>query len=98
MPVLKHRDRMVIFRLTQDEYDNLVTVCRKRGARNLTDFTRSEVLASIERELQAQRRSKGVSEMDEKIERLRSAIQYLTELLEENLKPVHSDSHQKRRL
>jgi hypothetical protein len=85
MPVFKPRDRIVIFRLTQDEYDNLVAVCQKRGARNLTDFTRSEVLASIERELQQQPRPADSTELDVKIESLQAEIQYIRTLLEQQL-------------
>ena len=86
MPVFKPRDRIVIFRLTQDEYDSLVTVCQKRGARNLTDFTRSEVLASIARELQAQTRSSEPKKLDEKLDSLQSEIHYIRALLEQQLK------------
>jgi hypothetical protein len=95
MPVFKPRDRIVIFRLTQDEYDSLLAVCHKRGARNLTDFTRSEVLASIERELQ----SPGTGDapaIGEKLENLRVAIQHIRTLLEEKLNSPHS--HGKERL
>jgi hypothetical protein len=98
MPVFKPRDRIVIFRLTQDEYDSLLTVCQKRGARNLTDFTRSEVLASIERELQPHGRAGEVSEIDEKLDSLQSSIQYIKTLLEEKLRPAHSDPRPKRGL
>ena len=85
MPVFKPRDRIVIFRLTQEEYDSLIAVCHKRGSRNLTDFTRSEVLASIARELHPQGRSETGSEIDEKLENLQSQVQYIRTLLEEKL-------------
>jgi len=85
MPVFKPRDRIVIFRLTQDEYDSLIAVCQKRGARNLTDFTRSEVLASIARELQSHARAGESSELDEKLDSLQSEIQYIRSLLEQRL-------------
>lgn len=38
------RNRIVVFRLTQDEYRTLKEACDRRGARNMSDFTRSEVL------------------------------------------------------
>ena len=47
MPVLKRRNRVVVFRLTQDEYEDLKTVCTVRGARNISDFARSELLTAI---------------------------------------------------
>ena len=47
MAVLKPRNRIFLIRLTQDEYDALRTVSVDRGARNLSDFARSTLLASV---------------------------------------------------
>ena len=44
MTVLKRRDRIVVFRLTQEEYKRLQKACSATGARNLSDFTRKELL------------------------------------------------------
>ena len=41
------RDRLVIFRLSQDEYDKLKAASERNGARNLSDFTRGEILNSL---------------------------------------------------
>jgi hypothetical protein len=41
------RNRVVVFRLAQDEYQKLVEVSSRNGARNLSDFMRSELLAYI---------------------------------------------------
>ena len=41
------RDRLVIFRLSQDEYDKLKAASERNGARNLSDFTRTEILNSL---------------------------------------------------
>jgi hypothetical protein len=38
---------IIVFRVTQDEYRSLKEACESRGARNLSDFTRSEVLATL---------------------------------------------------
>lgn len=38
------RNRIVVFRLSQDEYRMLKEACDRRGGRNVSDFTRSEVL------------------------------------------------------
>ncbi|HXM45730.1 MAG TPA: hypothetical protein VN924_31125 [Bryobacteraceae bacterium] len=40
----KPRNRIVVFRLSQEEYQSLKEACDRAGARNLSDFTRSEVL------------------------------------------------------
>jgi hypothetical protein len=47
--VTNRRDRIVVFRLSQDEYENLKAVSTLRGARNVSDFARSELLVSMGR-------------------------------------------------
>ena len=44
MAVSKPRNRIVIFRLTQDEYRQLESVSTAGGARSLSEFARSKVL------------------------------------------------------
>ncbi len=86
MPVLKRRNRMVIFRLTEEEYENLKAVCTVRGARNLSDFARSELLTSIEREFQAGGPLGGqLSEIDQKLAALESVVERMARLLEDVL-------------
>jgi len=41
------RNRVVVFRLAQDEYRKLKEVSARNGARNLSDFMRCELLAYI---------------------------------------------------
>lgn len=41
------RSRVVFFRLTQGEYRKLKEVSARNGARSLSDFMRSEILAYI---------------------------------------------------
>ena len=43
----KPRNRVVVFRLSQDEYRSLQEACQRAGARNLSDFTRCEVLERV---------------------------------------------------
>jgi len=43
----KPRNRIVVFRLSQEEYRSLQEACNRAGARNLSDFTRSEVLICL---------------------------------------------------
>jgi len=44
----KPRNRIVVFRLSQNEYHSLKEACARRGARNLSDFTRAGVLELLE--------------------------------------------------
>lgn len=47
MAVLKPRNRILVLRLSQEEYDALRRISLTRGARNLSDFTRSALLAAV---------------------------------------------------
>jgi len=40
MAVLRRRCRMVSFRLSEQEYQHLITLCTERGARSLSDLAR----------------------------------------------------------
>lgn len=40
MPVLKRRSKMVTFRLSEQEYQELLSCCLNRGARSLSDLAR----------------------------------------------------------
>jgi hypothetical protein len=48
MPLLKQRNRIVVFRLSQEEYDSLKAACAVAGGRSVSDYTRSELLACIQ--------------------------------------------------
>ncbi|MBI4874387.1 MAG: hypothetical protein HY822_07130 [Acidobacteria bacterium] len=50
MSILKRRNRIVVFRLTEEEYDNLRNACVTRGARNVSDYARSQLLLAMERD------------------------------------------------
>ena len=75
MPVLKPRNRVVVFRLTQDEYQELKTVSSVRGARNISDFARSELLNAIGHDR--------LSAVDRRLLNLESTLQRVAQLLEE---------------
>lgn len=72
MTFIKRRDRAVIFRLTQDEYDNLETACRRRGARTLSDYARSELLQAVERDESEVMR--GLSDLRSRLERMEALL------------------------
>jgi hypothetical protein len=46
----KPRNRLVVFRLSQEEYRSLQEACSRAGGRNISDFTRSEVLECLQSE------------------------------------------------
>jgi len=74
VPALKRRNRIVVFRLTQEEYESLKSVCADRGARNISDFARAALLHSIG--------SDGKAAMDRRLAELESSLRHISELLE----------------
>jgi hypothetical protein len=77
MPVAKRRDRIVIFRLTIDEYENLKSVSITRGARNLSDFARTELLNCLERDPAGNR-----VQLGESLSNIEIAVKRIMRLLE----------------
>ena len=53
MPILKRRSRMISFRLSEDEYASLISVCESEGARSVSDLARDAVHRLIGRSPQA---------------------------------------------
>ena len=74
MPILKRRDRIVVFRLSQDEYEGLKAACAERGAASISSFARAELLTSLNRD-----RPSGVSRQ---LSNLESSMQRITQILE----------------
>lgn len=48
MSVLKPRNRLVNFRLTEEEFEHLRQACGDQGARSLSDFARSAVMRQVD--------------------------------------------------
>jgi len=74
LPTLKRRDRIVVFRLSQDEYEELKTVCAERGAASISSFARAELLTSLDRD-----RLSGVYRQLSKLE---ISVQRIAQILE----------------
>ncbi len=74
MPILKRRDRIVVFRLSQDEYEGLKAACAERGAASISSFARAELLTSLDRD-----RLSGVYRQLSKLER---SVQRIAQILE----------------
>ena len=71
MAVSKPRNRILIFRLTQDEYDALQSASAGNGARSLSEFARDRLLGALAR-----------SPIDQQISELRTSVARITQLLE----------------
>lgn len=69
MSVQKPRNRMVIFRLTEDEYESLQAA--SNGSRSLSEFARARLMGSL--------RS---TPLDAQITEIKTTVNRLAELLE----------------
>ena len=74
MAVTKPRNRILIFRLTQDEYQALQSA--SSGARSLSEFARTKLLGSLD--------TPGAPALDQQLLELRSTVARIAELLEKN--------------
>jgi hypothetical protein len=71
------RNRVVLFRLSQDEYRALKETCERRGGRNVSEFTRSEVLDFLSSSVRPDR----VADLAEQVAGLRAIIEDLDRFL-----------------
>ncbi len=82
---LKTRSRVVVFRVTQEEYQHLRSVCLERGGRNLSDFTRSELLSFLKSAGESDER---VAVLERKLASLQYSVPHLIRLMESAGNPV----------
>lgn len=54
MAILKRRSRMISFRLSEEEYAGLRTLCENEGARSVSDLARAAVSRLMRRESEIQ--------------------------------------------
>jgi hypothetical protein len=76
--VLKPRERLVYFRISEDEFRQFVSVCEQEGARSVSDLARSAVQRLI---ADGHRHQEG-EELAQKMHRLEQLIAAVTEQLE----------------
>ena len=77
MAVLKPRERLVYFRVSEDEFRQFVSVCEQGGARSVSDLARS----AVQRLIADGQRQREVTELDEKMRVLERLIAAVTEQL-----------------
>jgi hypothetical protein len=73
------RDRTIIFRLTQAEYDRLRLACAAAGARTLSEYTRSELLDACAAGSEGSANSRRFHSIDEKLEELKTMMKRISE-------------------
>jgi len=75
--VLKPRERLVYFRISEDEFRQFVSVCEQEGARSVSDLARS----AVQRLIADGDRQRNGEELEEKMHRLEQLIMSVTEQL-----------------
>ncbi len=78
MAVLKPRERLVYFRVSEDEFRQFVGVCEQAGARSVSDLARN----AVQRLIAEGRRHREDQDIDEKIRVLERLIAAVTEQLQ----------------
>ncbi len=73
MAITKPRNRVLIFRLTQEEYAALQTASSERGARSLSEFARSQLFGSLE-----------APALDQQLGELKVTVARIAQMLEGN--------------
>ncbi len=75
------RNRIVVFRLSQQEYMALKAACALHGGRNLSEFTRCEVLEYLKRSSLPDAVRQTVGALEKEVADLRAALNHLNGLL-----------------
>lgn len=83
MSVIRPRNRLVNFRLSEDEFEKLRDSCALFGARSISDFARSSVLSRLELDpRQEAAPSRQIQSLDTKVNELEARVGQLLHLLE----------------
>jgi hypothetical protein len=75
--VLRPRERLVYFRISEDEFRQFVSVCEQAGARSVSDLARN----AVQRLIADGQRQREDQELDEKIRVLERMIAAVSEQL-----------------
>ena len=96
MAVLKPRERLVYFRVSEDEFHQFLGVCEQEGARSVSDLARSAVqrlIAEGNRDREGRELAPKVEILEQLIGELTAQVQLLAKLLQrQNGGAVSKDS------
>jgi hypothetical protein len=83
MNLLTAKNRVVNFRLTEDEYQTLQKACSTTGARSISDYTRSVLLGALPDDTGVQRpdMSRRIDQLEMRVTALSAAIRAIEQLL-----------------
>lgn len=82
MAVLRRRSKMVSFRLSEQEYEGLISLCTTRGARSLSDLARDAMCRLLDAgngsgdgvETEIERLHGRMEELDREVRRLAELV------------------------
>jgi len=93
MAVLKPRERLVYFRITEDEFHQFASVCEQEGARSISDLARSAVqrlIADCNREREAETLLPKMKSLEKLIAEVTSQLHLLAGLTGQNGHAIES--------
>ena len=82
MATLHQRNRIVVFRLTQEEHQSLQSACIAAGSRSLSDYTRTQLLTLVNADARESMVERRFGDIDRKLSALHQIIQRLSERIE----------------
>jgi DNA-binding transcriptional regulator GbsR (MarR family) len=80
MAVFKPRERLVYFRISEDEFHQFVGLCEQEGARSVSDLARSAVqrlIADGSRQREDKELAPRIEQLDKLIAEVRMQLQFL---------------------
>jgi len=83
MAISKPRNRVVLFRLTQEEFEGVQQACTNGAARSVSEFARARILGLSE--------APSLAQLENRIADLSRAVLHLTTLME-NAAPHRADA------
>jgi hypothetical protein len=79
MAVLKPRERLVYFRISEDEFHQFVSLCEQEGARSVSDLARSAVqrlIAGCNRQREDNELAPRIEQLDKLIAEVKMQLQF----------------------
>src|SRR5271168_1698126 len=73
MTGIRRRDRTMVFRLSQDEYEALLAATSECGGRSVSDFIRTAVLATVENGPDQKSTPDRLRELEQRVRKLETA-------------------------
>lgn len=77
MAVFKPRNRLVNFRVSEEEFTRLQANCASNGARSLSDFAREAVMRQTKSNMPEDTGTIGLSALSQKVSSLETQLQHL---------------------